>query len=102
MLQYMHNRHHETNAWKYLLLALFLFVQSFSAAAHQASHIEQDVQEETCILCQSSDNNPIDTTKNQTFESIDFARSALVEQPQGTVNQRIALRFAARAPPSLL
>lgn len=84
--------------WKYSLLALFLLVQSF-AASHEVNHTDQDLQDETCILCQSNDNTPLDTappTSNQLVAATaPVVLPALLPAPSlartGTVS--------ARAPP---
>tara|TARA_R110002096_G_scaffold430820_3_gene645261 strand:+ start:271 stop:582 length:312 start_codon:yes stop_codon:yes gene_type:complete len=87
-----------SSPWKYFLLGLFLFAQSF-AASHEISHIGQDIQDETCILCQSNDNNPIDAAHPKAPALLDTATD-----PQ-LLKQKLALfdgsprTLTARGPP---
>ncbi|MEX0297515.1 MAG: hypothetical protein AB3N28_00495 [Kordiimonas sp.] len=84
--------------WKYLLLGLFLFAQSF-AASHEVVHIAQDIQEETCILCHSNDNNPADTAFLQPAAHTPMSSLQAALGIDNAVADNVAYLLNARAPP---
>lgn len=87
-------------SWKFLLLALFLLVQSLTAS-HEAAHIEQDVQDETCILCQNSDNNPLAFSASAAAELTVHLSTQVVAILAADVTFQLPAHLAIRAPPAL-
>lgn len=85
--------------WKYLLLGVFLFAQSF-AASHEVVHLTQDVQDETCILCHSNDNNPTDTAPRQPVNHVPESNALLVAGDYNVIANKAPHVLNARAPPS--
>ena len=85
--------------WRYLLLGFFLFAQSF-AASHEASHIDTDIQDHICILCQSSDNNPADTAHPQSISLASTISKPFAPEDTAPLAGNIPDIQKARGPPT--
>lgn len=88
------------NAWKYLLLGLFLLAQSL-AASHQTSHISHDVQEDTCILCQSTNNHSLDTPRSQSIEIVKILETEIPSRIEIPLLKSKNSTLTLRGPPSI-